>query len=187
MLNIVLAALPILGRLIPEGRAGDIIAAGSKVAEEVFGTTKEDLIADKMQNDPALAEQFRACLEAETATLRAQVEDVQHARNTMVALAGQGSTIAWAPVVISTLVVLGFLGMALLLMFRQVPDSQLAIVVFSTLSTGFGMVLQYWLGSSAGSARSGDAIRAIAQQTITPTPGQIAGRAIDAAVKVAKR
>jgi hypothetical protein len=188
MLNIVLAALPILGKLIPEGKAGDIIAAGSKVAQEVFGTTSESEIAAKIATDPTLAERFKAKLEAETEALQANFADVQNARQQTIALATQGSNIAWAPVLVSLLVVLLFGAMGAGLMFRQVPDSQISIVVFTTLSTGFGMVLQYWLGSSAGSARSGDTIRYIAQQAATPTPGQVLGRMAGAAItEAAKR
>lgn len=187
MLNLILTVLPALGGLLGAGKGGDLIAAGAKVAQEVFGTTDERTIADRLASDPALAEQFKAKLAAETATLQAQIADIQDARATTVKLAESGSAIAWGPVIISVLVVIGFLGMAILLMFRQVPDSQLAIVVFTTLSTGFGMVLQYWLGSSAGSKSSGDAIRQIAQAAVTPTPGQVAGRVIDAAVNTAAK
>jgi hypothetical protein len=185
MLNIILAALPILGKLIPEGRAGDILAAGSKVAQEVFGTISETEIAAQIAADPPLADQFKAKLEAETAALQASFADIQNARQQTIALAAQGSQIAWAPVLVSLLVVILFGAMGAGLMFRQVPDSQISIVVFTTLSTGFGMVLQYWLGSSAGSARSGDTIRYIAQQATTPTPGQVLGRVAGAVINEA--
>lgn len=73
-------------------------------------------------------------------------------------------------------------------MFKSVPDNQVTLILFGALSAAFSQVVSYWLGSSAGSARSGDAIRAIAQQATTPTAGQVAGKVIDAAVKtVVKR
>lgn len=186
MLSIILSALPILGKLIPEGRTPDIISAGVKAAQDVFGTADESEVKAKMAADPALAEQFKSRLEAETAELQARLADLQDARATTVRLVEQGSAIAWGAVVVSVLVVLGFLGMAILLMFRQVPDSQLAIVVFTTLSTGFGMVLQYWLGSSSGSANKDQILKQIATGA-APSLGQVASKAIDAAKTAVKR
>jgi hypothetical protein len=187
MLSIILAALPILAKLIPDGKTADIVAAGTKVALDVFGTTDEASIVAKLEADPALAEQFKAKLEAETATLRMQIEDTQDARATTVKLAQAGSNIAWGAPVISVLIVLGFLALVFALIFKQVPDSQAVLMLFGTLSTSFGIVVSYWLGSSAGSARAGDTVRAIAQQATTPTAGQVAGKVIDAAVNAGKR
>ncbi len=187
MLSIILAALPILGKLIPDGKTADIVAAGTKVAQEVFGTTDEAAIVAKMEADPALAEQFKAKLAAETESLRLSIEDTQDARSTTVKLAEAGSNIAWGAPVISVLIVLGFLTLVFALIFKQVPDSQVALVLFGTLSTAFGTVVSYWLGSSAGSARAGDTVRAIAQAASTPTAGQMAGKVLDAAVKTASK
>lgn len=187
MLNIILAALPILGKLIPDGKTAEIVAAGTKVANEVFGTTSEPEIVAKMEADPKLAEQFKAKLEAETASLRMQIEDTQDARATTVRLVEAGSSIAWGAPAISVLIVTGFLGLVTGLMFKSVPDNQVSLILFGALSAAFSQVVSYWLGSSAGSARSGDAIRQIAQQATTPTAGQVAGKVIDAAVKTATK
>ena len=187
MLSIILAALPILGKLIPDGKTGEILAAGTKVAQELFGTTDEKTIVAKMESNPALAEQFKAKLTAETEALRIGIEDTQDARATTVKLAEAGSTIAWGAPVISVLIVVGFLALVFALIFKQVPDSQVALVLFGSLSGAFGTVVAYWLGSSAGSARAGDTVRAIAQAASTPTAGQMAGKVLDAAVTAARK
>jgi uncharacterized membrane protein len=72
-------------------------------------------------------------------------------------------------------------------MFKSVPDNQVTLILFGGLSAAFSQVVAYWLGSSAGSARSGDAIRQIAQQATQTTVGQAAGKVIDAVVKPAAR
>lgn len=185
MLNLILSALPILGSLVAGGKADAVIDAGTKVAREIFGTTDESAIVAKMEADPRLAEQFKAKLEAETATLRMQIEDTQDARQQTIKLAEAGSSIAWGAPVISVLIVVGFLTLVFALIFKQVPDSQVALVLFGSLSGAFGTVVSYWLGSSAGSARAGDTVRAIAQQATTPTAGQVAGKVIDAAMTTA--
>jgi hypothetical protein len=83
--------------------------------------------------------------------LNARLADIQNARATTVQLAEKGSAIAWGAPVVSVLVVAGFLALVAGMMFRTVPDSQVALVLFGSLSTAFGSVISYWLGSSAGS------------------------------------
>lgn len=44
-------------------------------------------------------------------------------------------------------------------------------MLFGALIPAFGTVVQYWLGTSAGSKRSGDAVRAIAK-AVVPSKGK---------------
>lgn len=162
MLNLILAALPALGSLITGGKAGEVIAAGTKIAQEVFGTTDERAIAQKIATDPALAEQFKAKLEAETSALQSQLADVQDARATTVRLAENGSPIAWGAPAISLLVVMGYIGLVFALLFKSIPDNQVTLVLFGGLSAAFGQVINYYLGSSAGSASKDMALKQIA-------------------------
>lgn len=162
MLSVLLEVAPWLAGLVAEGRGKEIVTIGAKVAKEVFGTSEPGEIASAIK-DPHQLEAFRVRLEQETAQLQAQLADVQDARHQTVSLAQTGSSIAWAPVIVSTLVVVGFLGLTFGLLFKSIPDSQVAMVLYGALSAGFTQVLNYWLGSSVGSKRSGDAVRAIAE------------------------
>lgn len=168
MLNLILAALPILGKLIPDGKTAEIVAAGTKVAQEVFGTTDEAAIVAKMEADPKLAEQFKAKLEAETATLRMQIEDTQDARATTVKLAEAGSSIAWGAPVVSVMVVFGFITLLTVLILRPIEmnaiQSTLLNVLLGYLGAGFQQVVNYYLGSSAGSATKDTALKQIAAE-----------------------
>lgn len=98
----------------------------------------------------------------------AQLADTQNARGQTVALAQAGSRIAWAPVVISGMILLGFFACVVLLFVfeRDWSERQAALLnmLFGALVLGFGQVSSYWLGSSAGSKASGDAVRKIAER-----------------------
>lgn len=172
------------------GPVGALASAAIGALAEALGTpATPEAVAKEIENNPQAATAVRK-IEAEQAPdmLKAYLADVQDARAQTIKLVESGSSIAWGAPVISVLIVTGFLGLITGLMFKSVPDNQVTLILFGALSAAFSQVVSYWLGSSAGSARSGDAIRAIAQQATTPTAGQVAGKVIDAAVKtVVKR
>ena len=163
MLNLILAAVPTLGSLISAGKGGDLLAAGEKVAKQIFGTTDEMAIAKAIETNPALADQFKAKLEAETANLAAQLADVQDARDTTVRLAEAGSAISWGAPAVSVIVVGGFVGLSYLAM-NPSPNVRHEVVLYllGAWQTLAGSVVGYWVGSSAGSANKDVALKQIA-------------------------
>lgn len=166
MLQIILAALPVLSSLIPKGKTADIVAAGTKVAQEMFGTTDEQAVLAKLESDPKLAEQFKARLEAETAALRLQIEDTQDARASSVRLAELGHAGYWSGPVIDTVVVVGFFVVLGMLVMRPVTMDQtqfaVANILLGVLGSAFGQIINFHRGSSAGSAAKDAAIKQIA-------------------------
>jgi hypothetical protein len=58
-------------------------------------------------------------------------------------------------IAVSTIVLLGFFGVAALLFWRAIPDGshEVALVVLGGLTQMAGTAVGYWLGSSMGSAR----------------------------------
>jgi hypothetical protein len=184
---LVKAGAPILGTVIG-GPVGTLAGAAIGALAEALGTTPTaDAITAAIETNPASAAIIKA-VEADKGPglLEAYLRDVQDARATQLALVDKGSAMAWGAPVISGMIVAGFLALVFALTFKAVPDSQVAYILFGTLSTAFGQVVSYYLGSSAGSARSGDAVRRIAENSSVPTTGAIAGKAIDAAVAAAK-
>lgn len=183
------AGAPILGTVVG-GPVGTLAGAAIGALADALGTAATpEAVKTAIETQPGAAAIVKS-VEADRGPdlWEAYLRDVQDARATTVKLVEQGSAIAWGAPAVSVLIVVGFLGLVAALLFKQVPDSQVSLVLFGTLSTAFGSVVSYWLGSSAGSARAGETIRNIAQNASTPTAGQIAGKAIDAAVKsVAKR
>ena len=79
-----------------------------------------------------------------------------------------GSNLAWGAPVVSTLIVAGvfFCVYRLFILPVDLPPNafQLLNGLFGGQSIAFGPVCNYWLGSSAGTKASGDAVRKIAEQ-----------------------
>lgn len=168
MLNLILSALPALGSLIAGGKGEVVAAAGEKIAREIFGTTDEATIAKRMEEDPKLAEQFKAKLEAETSALRMQIEDTQDARAKNNELASLGHAGYWSGPIIDVVVVLGFFIVLGVLVLRPVTMDQtqfaVANILLGTLGTSFVQIINYHRGSSAGSAAKDAAIKQIASK-----------------------
>lgn len=145
----------LLGR--PDASETDVKAALAQ------GLTGDQILAVKAAEQAFQLELARIEAEQEKAAL----EDVQSARGQTVSLAQADSRIAWAPVVISSIITAGFfVCVVLLFIIEKVWDERqanLLNVLFGALVLGFGQVCNYWLGSSAGSKRAGDAVRRIAE------------------------
>jgi hypothetical protein len=162
--------IPALLQLVPEladllggGKAAEVVKIAGKVATQVIGDPGADAegALQQIANNPALLEQFKARLDQETAHLKLQLEDIQDARATQLEMVKAGSVLAWAPTVLAFTVVLGFLSLTGAVMFKQIPESSTASILFGTLSTAFGLVLNYYFGSSRGSADKSGAINTI--------------------------
>ena len=139
-----------------DGTEGEIAAA---VAQGLSG---DQIVALKAGEQQFQLDMARIAQEGEAAALA----DVANARQQTVALATAGSSIAWGAPVISTIVTIGFFLCIFMVFFRgdDLPDNLTSLVnyLFGALTSGFIGVTQYWLGSSAGSKRAGDAVREIA-------------------------
>jgi hypothetical protein len=127
----------------------------------VLGTDEPDAMREALA-DPKRAELFKARLEQETARLAAELADIQDARQQTVQLVQAGSPLAWAPAVVSTLIIAGFLGMTGAMLFKAVPDSPVAQILFGQLAGMTGAVVQYWLGSSQSSRAKDQVLASIA-------------------------
>lgn len=160
-------------------------AAVKVIADKVFGNpnASEADLAAALAAGTLTGAQIQALKQAEIemqvemaridqATEAAYLADTDSARKQTVALAQADSRIAWAPVVISALIVLGFFACVFLLFVyeREWSERQAGLLntLFGALILGFGQVCNYWLGSSAGSKRAGDSMRKIAEQSTKP-------------------
>lgn len=155
---LLLTLLPMLMKYAPDliglafgGNAQAVVEKVGQAASDVFGTTNPDAIAAAATADPGKAEAFQTRLQAETDQLKAELADVQNARSATTALVEAGSSIAWGAPVVSVAVTVGFIGLLAVMMLRVVPDTSVVNVLVGTLATAFGSVVNYWLGSSAGS------------------------------------
>lgn len=147
----------VLGK--PGATEGEVIEALS-----TGSLTGDQIVALKAAESSLAVEMAKV----DAAREAAGIEDTKSARQQTVELARAGSSIAWGAPVVSTLIVAGFFFCIyrLFIVPADLPNNafQLLNVMFGGLSIAFGQVCNYWLGSSAGSKRAGDAVRKIAEQ-----------------------
>jgi len=176
--SIVRTVAPAMASAIGTPAAGAVVAM---LSNAIFGhedATQEEL-ATIIQGGHLTPDQLASIRKADNDfkvqmaqiaadTEKAYIADTDAARRQTVALAQADSRIAWAPVIISAIITIGFF-VCIVLLFainRDWTERQAALlnVLFGALVIGFGQVCNYWLGSSAGSKQSGDIIRKIAGQ-----------------------
>lgn len=156
-------------------------AAVKVIAEKVFGNpnASEADVAAALASGSLSGEQIMALKQAEIemqvemarigqASEAAHLADTDSARRQTVDLAKSESPLAWGAAIVSTLIVGGFFtSVYLLFLVERTWDERTANllnVLFGALTVSFTQVANYWLGSSAGSKRAGDAVRKIAEQ-----------------------
>lgn len=168
----------LLGGLIPFPGGAILGQVAGKVLADALGVppTPEAVNAAITTGDPAVVQaklsEAEAKMQAEVDKHKADLADVADARSTNVKLVESGSIIAWGPVIISTLVTLGFIGCVFALMILHIDFSntsgQAFLILTGVLSQAFAQVTGYWLGSSAGSVDKSAQIAALAG--VAPKP-----------------
>ena len=92
-------------------------------------------------------------LEWQSTQLNAELENVKSAREREVALAQAGHGASWATSIVSCIVTIGFFVMLYLVISGGKAElGDAGLMLLGTLATGFGAVINYYLGSSLGSA-----------------------------------
>jgi lysozyme family protein len=187
LVSLAISLLPDLAKRMVDNVVPEVEKKVTSVVRDVLGTDDpqraEDLIAD-----PKVAARLRVRLaeidaeaaareaearqrerEAEIEKLRVEIDgfkrqmaDTENARSMLGDLSERGSVFAWGPVVVSTIVVLGFFAVLMLMMFYideigRVAGEQSALVMqivniaVGALTAAFATVVSFWLGSSQGS------------------------------------
>ena len=174
---------PVLGGLIagPAGAAvgrvlGGAIASGLGVEptpEAVSQAIQADQgkAADIMRGlglDPGLVATLGGVEAVQLAQERIAAEDRASARSQTVELAKASSPIAWGAPLVSAVVTAGFLLLAVLMVFRAVPDTQAFNLIIGAMIAAFTQVVAYWLGSSAGSKAKDQTIRELSADAPAP-------------------
>ncbi|MFH5924978.1 glycoside hydrolase family 108 protein [Roseomonas xinghualingensis] len=186
LIAIAASLAPEIIRLIAGDRAGSVAATVAEAVRQSTGTedpaaARAALAADAekandlrlrlaeiaLASERLVAEREAGQRNAELETLRASLADTQSARASMAELLRGGSPLAWGPATVSTLVVLGFFAILILLVTLDAGpggasrfDPQVASVINITvgaLGAAFAAVVNFWIGSSQ-SSRDKDAI-----------------------------
>lgn len=160
------AAAPTLGGLLgglipfPGGAilgevAGKVIAAslGVPPTPEAVGNALQTRSAEEVQ---AALSEAEAKINAEVRKFELALQDVQDARDANAKLVKLDSPLQWGAPVVSVLITLGFLGAMGGLMFFKLnftdTAGQAMLLLVGSLATMQTQVVNYWLGSSSGSA-----------------------------------
>jgi hypothetical protein len=168
----------LLGGLIPfPGGAVLGQVAGKVIAEALGVPPTPTAVANAIQTgDPATVQaaltEAEARMNAEVEKFKAQLEDVQDARATGVKYAGMGSQIQWAPTAVSIIVGVGFFGTLALLLKGGINFNetigQVLLILIGSLVSYMNQVVNYWLGSSAGSTDKSAQIATLTQAAMPP-------------------
>jgi hypothetical protein len=164
LIPIAIALAPQLARWLLGSDAEDTAKAVENATVAVLGSADPDTVGEAIK-DPEKAAQLRAQLAqiaadkekaergAELEELKLQIQDAASARQQQETLAITDSPIAWAPAVLSGLILVLF-GIALSVMFlHSLPqsDNQIVYVLVGTLAAMVTQVGNFWLGSSKSS------------------------------------
>jgi lysozyme family protein len=178
LIGIAMGLAPDIIKLIAGDKTGQLADQVGKIVSDTVGTTNAGEAQTKLAANPAteaalrqkLAELAIEATKAQNADAgqRAQeaLANTQSARSGLQALATTNSTIAWTAPTISYLVIGGFFAFLFVLVWLywgKTADNQNNFIVqiiniaVGALTAAFATVVNFWLGSSAGSRKKDDA------------------------------
>ena len=194
LIGIAMGLAPDIIKLIAGDKTGQLADQVGKVVADTVGTTNAGEAQTKLAANPAaeaalrqkLAELAIEATKAQNAdaTQRAQeaLNNTQSARSGLQALATTNSTIAWTAPTISYLVIGGFfifLFVLVWLYWGKPADNQNNFIVqiiniaVGALTAAFATVVNFWLGSSAGSRKKDDANLTLQQAQVDSASANI--------------
>ena len=181
LIGIAAGMLPDIIKLIAGDKTGQLADQVGKVVSDTLGTTNAADARTKLVADPAaeaalqqrLAELAIEATKVQNAEFDQQRQDAltntQGARSGLEALAATNTTIAWTAPTISYLVIFGFFIFLFVLVWlywgAKPADAnnqnnfviQIINIAVGALTAAFATVVNFWLGSSAGSQKKDDA------------------------------
>ena len=178
LIGIAMGLAPDIIKLIAGDKTGQLADQVGKAVADAVGTTNAGEAQTKLAANPAAEAALRQKLaelaidatkdQNADASQRAQdaLADTQGARSGLQALATTNSTIAWTAPTISYLVIGGFFAFLFVLVWlywgKPVDNQnnfivQIINIAVGALTAAFATVVNFWLGSSAGSRKKDDA------------------------------
>ena len=187
LLPLALSLAPGLAKWLFGAGAADTAQAVANVVQQATGTNDPDAAHAAVLADPKVASaltlrlaQIAAAREAAAdatrqAELVAVLSDVASVRAQTLGLAEAHSNAVWGAPLLSLVILLAFGAMACSVLIHAIPagNETLGNVLTGTLAAMATQVANYWLGSSAGSARKTEALTAARNQLANsaPVPG----------------
>lgn len=169
---------PVIGTALGGPLGGTLGGILGKLAADALGVpATPEAVGDAIRRDPegaaAVLPGADVKAQAELDRLKAVLGDVQDARAKQLEYFHSGSSIAFGPIVVSVVIILGFVGLSFLAMWPDAVGARSDVTLYllgawQSLATA---VVGYWIGSSAGSADKSAQLAAIAM-----TPGATAAK-----------
>lgn len=177
LIPLAISIVPEIGKWLfgPSNAAAKTVADVAGVIKTVTGadpTTDAGMaaVSSILAGKPELATQLQVQIaqiaaqrehderDADNTAFAEQIADIKDARAQTVSLAGSNSAIKWAAPIVSIVILGGFGTVIALAMTRVLPTGSDRVVdtMLGTLVTMAAAVVNYWLGSSAGSEHKTD-------------------------------
>lgn len=194
LIAIAASVLPEIIKAIAGDKAGSVATEISKAVTQVTKTTDPQEAKEKLKQDPAALTELQVKLAeiaaaqeekrqaaqlallqeqykdeerkrvAQLEQLKASVEDTKDARGNLRELVKSNSLLAWAPLAISIIILVGFFVILNNLVLEGIPKPkenreqvlQLIYLVVGAVTAAFTTVVGFWLGSSQGSRNKDD-------------------------------
>ena len=203
LIGVAVSVLPEIIKAIAGDKAGAVTGEITKAVTQVTKTSDPEEAKEKLKQDPAALTELQVKLAqiatdaeekrqaAQLAMLQEQykneerkrilqleqmkvsVEDTKDARGNLQALVKSNSLLAWAPLTISIIILIGFFFILFYLIVYGVPKQsgndreqvlQLIYIVVGAMTAAFTTVVGFWLGSSQGSRNKDDSSFALQAQ-----------------------
>lgn len=196
--GLVVDIAPEVGRWLFGGAGQKAAGLVARAVEAATGTSDADAAQAVLAKDPAAASQLRVQLAmiaaqqqaeadraaeaqraADLAAMQAATADRAGARSQTQALAQMRSGIAWAPAMLSGIILVAFGGLIYVVLTQDSLSDKsmpLANVLLGSLAAMATQVANYWLGSSSGSAAKTDQITALSADAQASVPSNIVQR-----------
>lgn len=152
------AAAPVLGGILG-GPPGAVIGAAGSLLASFLGVEPEPRAVAAALTPETLVRlkelevrQQEVLLSWQSEQLKCETANVTSARQREIELARAGHGASWGTSVVSVIVTLGFFVMLYFVMRYKAELGEAGLMLLGTLSTAFGAVINYYLGSSSGSA-----------------------------------
>ncbi len=168
----------LLGGLIPFPGGAILGTLAGKVLAEALGVppTPDAVNTAITTGDPAAVNaalsEAEAKMNAEVEKHKADLASVADARATNLELVKSGSKISYAPIVVSAVILVGFLVLSFIAMRPDLAGvrTDVTLYLLGAWSSFAGAVVTYWLGSSAGSTDKSAQIERMAAAAALPPP-----------------
>lgn len=159
----------LLGGLIPFPGGAVLGQVAGKVLAEALGVppTPDAINTAITTGDPAVItaklSEAEVKMQTEVEKFKAVMTDIQDARHVGLEYARAGSTIQWAPTIVSVIVAVGFCLFSYVAIVKPTgADRDVLMYLLGAWNSAFVTMLAYWLGSSSGSSDKSAQLAALA-------------------------